>query len=198
MWIEKFSTSGMIDERIPNAEIAEILKPFGIDPDVFCDWLAKKVGAYRFDQEHEKKAPSQSKEIDALNAIVRALNQAMAALDFEALPPIAEAHVNDYLWKLRGAAGFEVRQTLLDGVTLYRGVIQQVAHDLQKQPGRRGRKKASLRDALLAGVIAVLRESGLRAKAAREAAEEILCLCRVPVPQEVDSQRRATARGRQK
>lgn len=195
MKIMRYSSGGMIDERIPRDMIESLLRASNIDAEQFCDLLEQKIGAYRFNQENQNSAPSRSEEVDALNAMVRVFDQTIAALDFEALPPIANALVNDSLWKVRGGDKFDVRQTLLDDMFLYRAAVESASHELQKMSVQRGRKKAGLRDALLASVVSELREKGLTRQKAGDLAEQILIACRVPMPEDARAQRRATARG---
>lgn len=182
-----FPRYAMPDESIPEAVRKKLADLAGDDA---VQWLSEELAFFR--ALRDTPEPSAAQERKALDGYVRALRAAEAILSSpEQLPPIVRQLIHEA----------EYPHNLPDARELYRQIVvkRRLAERVQKQiegwTTPAGRKAATGRDALLAGLIRRLQDAGLTLWGARIGAAEILRGCRVPVPARERDIRRAAGGG---
>lgn len=186
--------SAAIAVRVP--DLADVLTPgLGVDPKEFAAWLLEPLTRYHLDEWFRAHRPARKDELGALTALDKSLRKVCMHLGPGGVPPVADALINESLYRSRGEWLPELNERVLADLCRLLALIEQARKAIrQAGPQRAGRRPAGPRDRLLKDVVSRLRACGLKAEQARELAELVLVRCKVPVPSADTSIRRAARR----
>ncbi len=177
-------------------DLSSVLTPvLGVDPAAFSEWLLSPLTRYHLGEQVRAQATTRKGEIAALDALEANIRTTCGMLGFGSLPPVAEALMNDGMYRAHGELVYEITERLLPDLYRLLALVGQSRTLIRDAgPQRAGRRPNAPRDRLLRDVLAKLSEAGLKAEVARSVAEQVLVLCGVPVPARGASIRRAAQR----
>lgn len=174
-----------VDETVP--DLSPVLTPkLGIDPAAFAEWLGPKLGEYRG---AVQARAGMAKPTQNLRELARDARKLAELLDD--ISPQAAAKIDALAFKFSSTGPFVQKITSdLRDLALF------ARHSHTALAGRRGRKRETARDALLADVVEHLRQCGLKATLARSVAEQVLVLSGIKTPENESAIKKAARRGK--
>lgn len=187
-----------IDETVPDLDG---VLPSSVDATKFVDWLAPKLGDYRWGITVRAQRDAPAQELAKLKRAAELVEGARAAVGVlplrssAALQGFCHAHI-----KQVGSEWTALEKRLNDDLLTAGILLRKAAGEFAKAKfNARGKPKNSAGDKLLAEVIAQLRLAGLRVEGvdgAQETASRILTACGVTTPTDPDRIKVAARRGR--
>lgn len=193
---KNYSMGGCVDERIPRDEISKIVAEEGIDPDPFCDWLARQVGTYRFLTEMRSEAPTRAEEIKVLRDFQQAMDAAIHYLSHGSLTPSADAMLWAEWWKFTKTPLDPVTEDMVQKMRRLMVMAGNIEREFEATPQKRGAKRDQRRDNLLRDVVTQFKDAGLKTQQARKLAAFVLDRCGIAnLPDSDRALRRAQTRG---
>lgn len=178
-----------VDKRFPQDAIAQLLSASGIEPQPFCEWLGRRLAAYRNVQDFAAEQPSLADEIKKLKALRSALDAAVKAFSPSSYSARTKALISTMLER-QGVNFYDASKTAKEQAILLSAALRIVERQLQAAGAQRGRKPKYFRNDLFADVVEQLSASKLPVEERRVLASEILQACSIEAPTDVREQRR--------
>lgn len=179
-----WNSGGWIDESFPEEKVAGVIQEFaqGLDLAQFCRWFGGAIGRYRMMQDSADTTPSTSEELAHIEKLLVDIESVSDRITN--LPPHTDAEVSLACWKAYRDTYDALPNRIAADLIKVRTLLWAAERALEPHLGKRGRKAASNRDALLTRTAEKLLELGLTGKGnAKECARQILLACGIYAPE---------------
>lgn len=149
---DSYIGGGLVDDRIPEAEVDAILKEHDVqaEPEVFKAFLRQRVGRYRSMKEWREKQPATAQELQLIKEAMDVIQELRTRLDH--LPPDADAHINHIAWKRHGELFHDFRRRLDGTLQETWNMLVLTEREVDKYKGKAGAKRKWDRDSFLSDV----------------------------------------------